>query len=348
MHNVPPAAVDHLRAVLDVPDLTGTKYRLVERIATGGMGSIYLVEDTSLDRRVALKIVTSPLPSAELARRLLKEAQIVARLEHPGIVPIHDVGTLADGRIFYTMKYVQGRRLDDYAREYRSPQNLLRLFQKICEAVAFAHANGVIHRDLKPENIMVGSFGEVLVMDWGVAKMLTEAGTVPHLPSSDRDSRHAAETQDGTIVGTPAYMSPEQARGDLAVLDEQTDMYALGAILYFLLTGRPPFEGSSSDEIRKRVLHEEPRRPRVLDPNIPRPLEEMALKAMAKNPALRYAGVEALASDVIRHLDGQPVSAYRETLFERLDRWVEKNRFLIFLIVAYLLMRVFTFLMMGR
>lgn len=347
MHNIPPAAVDHLRAVLDVPDLTGTKYRLVERIATGGMGSIYLVEDTSLDRRVALKIVTSPLPSAELARRLLKEAQIVARLEHPGIVPIHDVGALGDGRIFYTMKYVQGRRLDDYAREYRSTQNLLRLFQKICEAVAFAHAHGVIHRDLKPENIMVGSFGEVLVMDWGVAKVLDESEAVLH-PSSDRKNHDTTETQQGTILGTPAYMSPEQARGDLAVLNEQTDIYALGAILYFLLTGRPPFEGNSSAEIRTNVLNEQPRKPRVLDPKIPRPLEAMAVKAMAKNPALRYVGVEPLASDVVRHLDGQTVSAYQETLFERLDRWVEKNRFLIFLIVAYLLMRVFTFLMMGR
>lgn len=347
MHNVPPAAVDHLRAVLDVPDLTGTKYRLVQRIATGGMGSIYLVEDTSLDRKVALKIITTPFASGDLAPRLIQEARIVARLEHPGIVPLHDVGTLVDGRVFYTMKYVQGRRLDEYAREYRSLQNLLRVFQKICEAVAFAHANGVIHRDLKPENIMVGSFGEVLVMDWGVAKVLTESEPLPPT-SPDRGAGDPTGTRQGTILGTPAYMAPEQARGDLSALSEQTDIYALGAILYFLLTGRTPFNGSSSSEIREKVLHEPPPQPRLLDPKIPRPLEAMALKAMAKDPAARYPGIGQLSSDVIRHLDGQTVSAYRETLFERVDRWVEKNRFLIFLIVAYLLMRVFTFLTMGR
>jgi len=347
MHNVPTAAVDHLRAVLDAPDLSGTKYRLVHRIATGGMRSVYLVEDTSLDRKVALKIITAPVSSGDLAAQLIQEARIVARLEHPGIVPIHDVGTLVDGRVFYTMKYVQGRRLDEYAREYRSLQNLLRLFQKICEAVAFAHANGVVHRDLKPENVMVGSFGEVLVMDWGVAKVLTESEPPPPA-SPEHRAGDTTGTQQGTILGTPAYMSPEQARGDLAALSEQTDIYALGAILYFLLTGRAPFDGGSSGEIREKVLREPPPQPRLLDPKIPRPLEAMALKAMAKDPAGRYPGIGQLSSDIIRHLDGQTVSAYRETLLERVDRWVEKNRFLIFLIVAYLLMRVFTFLTMGR
>lgn len=345
MPTVPAAAVNHLRTLLETPDLTGTKYRLVNRIAAGGMGTVYLAEDTSLDRKVALKIVSTPLASPGLAQRLMKEARIIAGLEHPGIVPLHDAGTLADGRVFYTMKYVDGRRLDEYAREYRSLSHLLRVFQKVCEAVAFAHARGVIHRDLKPENIMVGSFGEVLLMDWGVAKVLT--GPAEMSVSASEPSPEGG-TQLGTILGTPAYMSPEQAQGDHTLHDEKTDIYALGSILYYIITGKPPLVERSADKSPERPFHREPTRPRLLDPKIPRPLEAITVKAMAKDPTDRYQSVEQLISDITYHLDGQPVSVYRENLFERLDRWVEKNRFLIFLIVAYLLMRVFTFLSMGR
>src|ERR1700722_10111271 len=180
-------AVARLRDAGSEPDLSGTPYRLIERLGRGGMGTVYLVEDARLGRRVALKVIDLPGDSRELEARLLREARILAQLEHPGIVPVHEVGSLSDGRVFYTMKFVQGRRLDEVAREPASRPERLRLFQKVCEPVAFAHARGVLHRDLKPENIMVGPFGEVLVMDWGIAKIL--AGEIGSASSADEDAK---------------------------------------------------------------------------------------------------------------------------------------------------------------
>jgi len=165
-------AVTRLRDAGSEPELSGTPYRMLDKLGRGGMGSVYLVEDSRLIRRVAMKVLEAAYPSGDLEQRLLHEARVLAQLDHPGIVPVHDVDTLADGRIFYTMKFVQGRRLDEIAKGSASLPERLRLFQKICEPVAFAHSRGVLHRDLKPENIMVGPFGEVLVMDWGVAKVL--------------------------------------------------------------------------------------------------------------------------------------------------------------------------------
>src|SRR3979490_2290634 len=166
------AALERLRDGAKAPDLVGTHYRLLERIARGGMGVVYAAEDQNLQRRVALKVLDVPGIDGDLANRLLREARVLAALEHPGIVPVHDVGTLADGRVFYTMKFVDGKRLDKFIESVASVPDRLRLFLRICDAVAFAHARAVLHRDLKPANIMVGPFGEVLVMDWGLAKIL--------------------------------------------------------------------------------------------------------------------------------------------------------------------------------
>ena len=166
--------LQHLREAAEIPDLRGTRYRLLERVARGGMGVVYVAEDEKLERRVALKVLDAPGEDRDLANRLIREALVLARLEHPGIVPVHDVGTLADGRVFYTMKFVQGQRLDQYIASAASLSDRLRIFLRICDAVAFAHAHGVLHRDLKPANIMVGSFGEVLVMDWGLARLLDQ------------------------------------------------------------------------------------------------------------------------------------------------------------------------------
>ena len=165
-------ALDRLRVAADTPDLSGTGYVLLDKLGAGGMGGVFRVEDTALGRQVALKVIGIVVSSGEFGARLLREAKIIAQLEHPGIVPVHDVGTLPDGRVFYTMKLVQGRRLDQYRDELGGVPERLRTFQKICEAVSFAHAHHVLHRDLKPQNIMVGKFGEVLVMDWGLAKLL--------------------------------------------------------------------------------------------------------------------------------------------------------------------------------
>src|SRR5216683_3592012 len=165
-------AVDRLRQTANTPDVSGTRYQLLERVARGGMGTVYAALDEALERRVALKVLDVPVADDDFARRLNREARVLARLEHPGIVPVHDVGTLSDGRVFYTMKFVEGHRLDKHIESVASTPDRLRIFLRICDAVAFAHARGVLHRDLKPANIMVGPFGEVLVMDWGLAKLL--------------------------------------------------------------------------------------------------------------------------------------------------------------------------------
>src|SRR5262249_21752823 len=227
MKHLSDRALSPLRDGAELPDLAGTRYRLLAQIARGGMGVVYAAEDETLERRVALKVLEVPGNESELASRLLREARVLALLEHPGIVPVHDVGTLADGRVFYTMKFVEGRRLDEYIASVVSVPDRLRVFLRVCDAVAFAHARGVLHRDLKPANVMVGPFGEVLVMDWGLAKILKAAGqsllqrhdgdlTVFEPRAAALAGKESTEvsqvTGHGTVMGTPGYMSPEQAR----------------------------------------------------------------------------------------------------------------------------------------
>src|ERR1700694_1596332 len=245
------AALERLRDGAEQPDLAGTRYRLLERVARGGMGVVYAAEDEKLERRVALEVLDVPGTDGDLANRLMREARVLARLEHPGIVPVHDVGTLADGRVFYTMKFVEGQRLDKFIEDVESVQDRLRLFLRICEAVAFAHSRGVLHRDLKPANIMVGPFGEGLVMDWGLAKILrndsqiADPATDPEATILEKPKQRGDEsdstkssviTGHGTVMGTPGYMSPEQARGEIEVLDARSDIFSLGALLRFILT----------------------------------------------------------------------------------------------------------------
>jgi serine/threonine-protein kinase len=235
------SALERLRSAAHAPDLSGTRYVLVDKLGQSGMGSVYRVEDTTLGRLVALKVVGFADSEGEFAARLLREAKVIAQLEHPGIVPVHDLGTLPDGRVFYTMKLVQGQQLDQRSAELGSVPDRLRMFQKICEAVSFAHVHGVLHRDLKPQNVMVGPFGEVLVMDWGLSKLL-KAGIygvkVEAAPRSNPElgeQTPATSTAHGSVLGTPGYMAPEQARGDLGELDQRADIYSLGGVLKFLL-----------------------------------------------------------------------------------------------------------------
>jgi WD40 repeat protein/predicted Ser/Thr protein kinase len=300
----------------------------VRTIGRGGMGTVYLVADRELGREVALKALTTR--DAELAARLLREARILSQLEHPGIVPIHDVGTLPDGRAFYVMKYVRGKQLDAWLRERPGRPALLRLFQRVCEAVAFAHSNSVIHRDLKPENVMVGTFGEALVMDWGLAKALgsSEPEAKPRNPSdvASIPLDLPCATAHGTILGTPAYMSPEQASGEIDKLDARTDVYALGAILYFLLAGKPPFSGSTVTQVLRKVRAGPTPTPRALDPSVPRSLAAICTRAMTRAPDDRYASALEMAADVQAFLDDFPVAAYPEGLAGRVAKAIRRQR----------------------
>jgi serine/threonine protein kinase len=349
--------VARLREVTDYPDLSGTRYRLVSRLGQGGMGTVYRVEDTALGREVALKVLADPDPRPELSERLLREARHLARLEHPNIVPVHDAGRLPDGRAFYVMKYVRGRRLDEWRRGEPSRPAVLRMFQKICEAVAFAHAQGVVHRDLKPENVMVGPFGEALIMDWGVAKALgggadEPGGEAGHdgAPKGDGAGTGASRrlTAHGAVMGTPAYMAPEQARGEVERIDERADVYALGALLYFLLAGSAP--GPSVIETAGtgtgRWAPPPPFRRVALD--VPRALESICRRAMAADPGDRYGGAQQMAADVDRFLDGRPVEAHPESPPERIARFLRRHQALAWLVAAYVLMRLAVLWLTGR
>jgi serine/threonine protein kinase len=320
--------VSYLQSLVGNPDFSSTKYTSMKELGRGGMGTVYLAEDRELNRLVAIKVLNTPEVTDDLRNRMVREAQIIARLEHPGIVPVHDVGVLPDGRVFYAMKFVRGSRLDEYAFKDASQRDRLRKFQAVCDAVAFAHAHGVVHRDLKPQNIMIGSFGEVLVLDWGVAKILrppvsSEADTLI-MPPGENNQEKIRDTSHGTVIGTRDYMSPEQARGETTQLNERADIYSLGAVLYFLLTNRPPAEA----------------KPRSINPKVTKPAEAICLKAMARNSADRYSSASELSTDIGRLLDAEPVSAYQESAIEKSSRWVSKNRFLVLLVLAYLLMRI--------
>jgi serine/threonine protein kinase len=349
--------IEQLRSIAANPDFSSTKYRIIKELARGGMGTVYLTEDSELNRQIAIKVLNRLEANSDLGRRMVREAQIIAGLEHPGIVPVHDVGMLADGRVFYAMKLVRGERLDEYAARVDSVKDRLRKFQAACDAVAFAHAHGIIHRDLKPQNIMIGSFGEVLVLDWGVAKILpsnnlpgdpAEADTLM-LPVSKQESEALQsapqDTAHGTIIGTPGYMSPEQARGEIDQLNQRADVYSLGAILYFLLTNENPRHGNGQ-AVSESLLEPSPR-PRELNAKISKAAEAICLKAMAPANVDRYTSAAELSADIARLVDAEPVSAYRENVFEKTGRWLGKNRFLIFLVLAYLLMRFF-FILTAR
>jgi serine/threonine protein kinase len=357
------AALARLQAVAREPELGGTKYRLLGEIGRGGMGAVYAAEDTALNREVAIKVLHAPPAAPDAAGRLLAEAQIIARLEHPDIVPIHDVGTTGDGRVFYVMKRVRGRRLDEHVRAGLGLAERLRIFQRLCDAVAFAHAQGIVHRDLKPENVMVGEFGEVLVMDWGVAKIL-EASRPPSEESAretqirapdplagpargESDDTHAGpargpRTQAGTIIGTIGYMAPEQQRGDIESVDQRSDVFALGALLRFLLSGRRPLNRPAG-EVAEGAPDGAPG-----GPDIPRRLAAIVAKAMAPDRAHRYASAREVGAEVARFLDGLPVLAHRERPLERAWRLLVRHRVAVLLVLAYLVMRTLLLVFLRR
>ncbi|MCB9357321.1 MAG: serine/threonine protein kinase [Calditrichaeota bacterium] len=305
-------ALSHLRDAIEEPDLSQTKYKLVAPLGQGGMGSVFVAEDTELKRNVALKVLRVQDRAGELVRRMREEAQVAARLEHPGIIPIHDLGTLPDGRVFYVTKLVQGMRLDEFAAKTESQSERLRVFLKICDAVAYAHSKDVLHRDLKPANIMVGEFGEVLILDWGTARDASEdsASTKSH--------------------GTAGFMSPEQQSGE--PLDARADVYALGATLFLLLTGCDPAQGKSRDQLR----------------TLAKPLRAMIEKSLATDKSIRYHTVRNFAADVQCFLDGEPVEAYRESPLEKAARLLSRHRFIVIILLTYIVIRLVFFLVLHR
>jgi WD40 repeat protein/serine/threonine protein kinase len=334
------------KATLDAPTpsaLPGLRFRLLRSHAKGGLGEVFVARDEEVHREVALKVILPEYADDPAGRaRFLFEAEVTGNLEHPGVVPVYGLGRYPDGRPFYAMRLVRGENFKDAIARYHAGRgagpdpgarslelrNLLRRFLDVCNAIDYAHTRGVLHRDVKPGNVMVGKHGETMVIDWGLAKAAgredgvarSEDGTLR--PESGSDS---GETAPGSLLGTPAYMSPEQAAGRLDRLGAVSDVYSLGATLYHLLTGRPPFAGNAA-EVVPQVVEGTFTPPRQVNRAVPAGLEAVCLKAMAREPGGRYPSAKALANDVERWLADEPVLARRESAPQRVARWARRHR----------------------
>ncbi|HLJ95730.1 MAG TPA: serine/threonine-protein kinase [Gemmataceae bacterium] len=349
----PSTALDPLRdptpsetatANADVSPPRSTRYQALRLHARGGLGEVFLAYDAELQREVALKrIRPGRVHDLESRRRFLREAQITSRLEHPGIVPVHGLLHDQDGQPCYAMRFIQGETLQQAIDRFhendtrgRNPgerslalRQLLARFLAVCNTMAYAHSRGVLHRDIKPANIMLGKYGETLLVDWGLAKPLERDRAVPtdsHQPATIPATEEDISTQLGSVIGTPAYMSPEQAAGEWDRVGPASDIYSLGATLYTVLTGHVPTEGSAFPEVLERIKQGNIPSPRQRKRDVPAALDAICQKAMALQPDARYATALDLATDVEHWLAEEPVTVYREALPARLVRWMRRHR----------------------
>src|SRR5881275_3227112 len=286
-------------------------YELLEQIGRGGQGVVFRARQKSLNHTVTLKVINlGQWASKAHLKRFRLEAEAAARLEHPGIVPIHEVGE-RDGSCYFSMKFIEGGQLDDVPRRQPMPiRRAVELIAKVARTVHYAHEHGILHRDIKPGNILLDAKGEPHLTDFGLARLVESESTV---------------TRTMEVLGTPSYMAPEQAVGNNAAISSATDVYGLGAVLYQLLIGQPPFAGGTTYETIKLLLDTEPRQPRLLNPKIDRDLSTICLKCLEKHPERRYSSALALAEDLECWLKHEPIQARRTGLFARGKKWVQRN-----------------------
>jgi eukaryotic-like serine/threonine-protein kinase len=344
-------------AISPIPAPKAARFRIIRPHAKGGLGEVYLAWDEELERNVALKEIREEHAQSErLRERFVREAEINGNLEHPGIVPVYGLGAYPDGRPYYAMRFVEGdtlkvalerfhaeaRRLDA-AHWAIGLRHLLRRFIAICDSIDYAHSRGVLHRDLKPSNILLGKFGETLIIDWGLAKIIGKSdadasgktGGEAVVRLSTEDSH--LPTLIGETMGSPPFMSPEQARGCHDELTSASDIYSLGSTLYAVLTGRPPVDRGNIPEVLEKVGRGEIDPPSKANPRVPRALEAICLEAMQLEPARRYPSARALADDLECWLDDRPVAIYQDPISTRLLRWSRQHRSLVASTLALLL-----------